>query len=88
MPSAKTLQTPAQVVCRHWRAGCKESLHAQFGGGPTEKARTSETSPAAYPTSRSRPLPLVLIRLAEMRHQAQQARRARWREQATDVSRE
>jgi len=52
MPSAKTLRTPAQVVRRHWRAGCKESLHAQFGGGPTEKARATETSPAAYPTSR------------------------------------
>ncbi len=37
MPSATTLRTPAKVVSRHWRAGCKESLHAQFGEGPTEK---------------------------------------------------
>ena len=27
-----------------------ESSHARFGGGPTEKARASGTSPAAYPT--------------------------------------
>ena len=51
MPSATTFRTPAQVVSRHWRAGCKEILHAQFGGGPTEQARATETSLAAYPTS-------------------------------------
>jgi transposase len=36
----------------HWRAGCGESSHAQFGGGPMEKGRLSGTSPAAYPTLR------------------------------------
>jgi hypothetical protein len=34
----------------HWRAACGESLQARFGGGPTEKARATGTSPAAYPT--------------------------------------
>ena len=53
MPSATTLRTPAKVVSRHWRAGCKESLHAQFGEGPTEKGRANGTSPAVYSTSRT-----------------------------------
>ena len=53
MPSATTLRTPARVVCRHWRAGGKESLHAQFGEGPMEKGRACVTSPAAYSTSLS-----------------------------------
>jgi len=51
MPSATTLRTPAQVVSRHWRAGCKESLHAQFGEGPTEKGHANGTSPTVYSTS-------------------------------------
>ena len=34
----------------HRRAACGESLQARFGGGPTEKARATGTSPAAYPT--------------------------------------
>ncbi|HYS30045.1 MAG TPA: transposase [Candidatus Limnocylindria bacterium] len=36
----------------HRRAACGESLQARFGGGPTEKARATGTSPAAYPTLR------------------------------------
>ena len=32
----------------HWRAACGESSQARFGGGPTEKARATGTSPAAY----------------------------------------
>ena len=36
----------------HWRAARRESLHTRFGEGPTEKARTSGTSPAAYSTRR------------------------------------
>jgi hypothetical protein len=36
----------------HWRAGCGESSHAQFGGGPMEKDWVPGTSPAAYPTLR------------------------------------
>jgi hypothetical protein len=34
----------------HWRAGCPESGHVRFGGGPSEKDPISGTSPAAYPT--------------------------------------
>jgi hypothetical protein len=36
----------------HWRAGCPESGHVRFGGGPSEKDPISGTSPAAYPTVR------------------------------------
>jgi hypothetical protein len=33
------------------------NVHVRFGGGPTEKARITETSPAAYPTQLDAVLP-------------------------------
>ena len=47
-----TAHRTAGLGMNHGRAACRESLQARFGGGPTEKARTTETSPAAYPTRR------------------------------------
>src|SRR4051812_38554308 len=45
-----TADTTRRLGVNHRRAACGESLQARFGGGPTEKARTTGTSPAAYPT--------------------------------------
>jgi hypothetical protein len=49
MPAGQLDRSSRHESLESWVPG---NLHAQFGGGPTEKAWTSRTSPAAYPTLR------------------------------------